>query len=175
MLNENLQTDIAWEQFSQIFKVIQSEVNREGLEIVYETVDQWEQDHSNISAPVIRPLGSILNDEIRRKKEQLRNKPGRQKATDWFKSLANHTTRIGQELEVLTFFDGSSDMGEQAQALVTLITKSLHFSARLVTADQLQISKRVENGDFVLNQRQDELTANAAELLKTALTRVSIE
>lgn len=175
MLNDNLQAEMAWEQFNQIFKVFQSEVNRENLETGYDTVDQWEQDHSNISAPIIRPLTSILSDEIRRKKEQLRNKPGRQQATDWFKSLANHATRMGQELEVLIFFDGSSDMGGQSQALVTLITKSLHFSTRLVMADQSQINKRAEAGDFVLNQQQGELIDNASELLKKALGRVSAE
>lgn len=173
MLIDKPEHEVVWREFTGLYEAIQSETNREKLEHSYDDADQWQQDYADMSSQVMDPLIAILADEIRRKNEQLRNKPGRQQATDWFKSLQDHSMRMEYELSVLGLFDLTSGKGEQAQILVELILNSLEFSTRLVAADQSQITRRFEAGDFVVSQQQAELIDTASENQKKAMSRIS--
>lgn len=168
MLIDNVLIDKAWEQYIRIFGALHAEISKNNLESYYDGIDQWEQNSSEISSEVVDPLISILNDEIRRKKTQLGNKPGRQPATDWLKSLESHLLRLEDELLVMGYFEQQAE-DRAPQALLELILESLAFSVELVKADQSQITSRVEVGDFILSQQQQALMQRASDSLDKAL------
>lgn len=159
MFSFSLHNAKAWKEFNQIYNTIQAEKNKKNFEKHYNRIDEWQlgQKKDNADADerkMISNLSFILNDEIKRKKEQLRNKPGRQPATDWFKSIKNHLKRMDAEIDVLQNISSDND---EIQTSIKLLNQSLRLSTVLIDVDREQIMQRRDAGDFELSEDQQEM------------------
>lgn len=171
MVPINMKDPKTWKTFNQLFKALQSETNKNKIEKYHDKVDDWKFNRHELDNEIIKKLVSILNDEIKRKKEQLRNKPGRQPATDWFRSLGSHVDRINDEIDVLQILTTPDDKPDHdLQATITLIMQSLRFSTQLIAVDQEQIEKRQAAREIQVDQQQKELLKFSKESLNAAIS-----
>lgn len=170
MSSSSLHNAGTWKEFNQLYSAIQAEKNKNTIEMHYKKVEDWQAhwrkaDVHADEKKIVSRLFIVLNDEIKRKKEQLRNKPGRQAAVDWFKSIKNHLKRMDVEIEILSsVLPASSDFQENIQ----LLLQSLQLSTQLIDVDREQILKRHAAGDFELSNDQKELLQAAENSIEKA-------
>jgi len=142
-----------FKQFNQLYTAIHTETNRAAMNKHLRMAERMRADRvqeTHNSLRIAHQVWSILYDEINRKKEQLRKKPGRQKAPDWFKKLIAHQERLNTELEILQEIQVKKDLEES----VALLSESMHFSLRLIVVDQEQIRKQNTAGHISLSKEQ---------------------
>jgi hypothetical protein len=156
-------------QFNQLYLKISNETNRSSLDAHQDDVDSWrmnwELDSGDVNLAIAGHLGSILEDQVNRKQEQLRSKPGRQPAVDWIRELDDHARRLAFELGALQLLrQGEADIDES----ISLISKSMDLSVRVIAADQDQIQKQVSDGFITLTPEDEALLQTSNELSKQA-------
>lgn len=155
----------AWKRFNQLYLAIQAEKNKNAIESHYDKIEDWKIDHRHTEmfvgdGELLSSLVFILNDEVKRKKEHLRNKPGRQSAVDWIKSLNNHSKRINSEIKVALSMAGNrleQKEDHDIKTSIMLIKKSLRLSIQLIETDREQILTRYAEGNIPLDEDQDNL------------------
>lgn len=155
----------AWKGFNQLYFAIQAEKNKTTLETHYDNIEDWKIDHSQTetfvgNGELLSSLVFILNDEVKRKKEHLRNKPGRQPAVDWIKSLKNHSKRVNSEIKVAQGMAGNElkqIKNQDIKTSIMLIKNGLKLSIQLLETDRGQILSRIAEGIIPLDEDLDNL------------------
>ncbi|NND64801.1 MAG: hypothetical protein HKM24_02445 [Gammaproteobacteria bacterium] len=158
-----------WKQWNRLYKSIQAETKNKKLEKHSEKIYDWQRGDRPIDEKTHANFASILNDELRRKKEQLRNKPGRQPAFDWLESLKNTSSRMDDEVAALQFLASSNQSScKNLQETKSLIRQGLELTTQLVVRDLDQITKRQTDGEIAPDQQQLELIEFSNDMLNTA-------
>lgn len=159
----------AWNEWNRLYISIQAQNKRADVLKYNVKVADWEHAEKSLDTNTLAAMASILRTEIARKKEQLRNKPGRQPAIDWLKSLGDNASRMNDEIVVLGALEPSGDMPcADLQETIAIIKQSLRLSVQLVTTDQEQIEKRHAVGEFQLSPENKQLVETSKDTLNTA-------
>ena len=154
-------------EFNHLYLEISNETNRSSLDGHQDDVDSWrmnwELDSGDVNLPVAGLLGAILEDQVNRKQEQLRIKPGRQPAVDWIQELDDHEKRLVFEFNALQLLNhGEPDVDES----ISLISNGMDLSIRVIAEDQDQIQKQVNDGFITLTPQLESLLQTSSEFSK---------
>jgi len=162
-------------EFNVLYSAIQAASKQKALENYLDEAvlrkTDWLQQTGHHPA-MLESLWAILYDEIDRKNEQLRNKPGRQKAPDWQKKFDAHHNRLEKEFEVLQELRPGNTY---IDTCIGLLSESMRLSIELIDVDQQQLSKQNIAGRISLSEDQERQLQSALHLSKEAVDFLRVQ